>query len=327
MRVLVAGATGVVGRPLVGALRARGHQVSALVREESRAKAPDADAVVVADALDRQGLLSAVAALRPEVVVHQMTALRLLRDDPAAAFARTARLRTEGTANLVEAAREAGARRLVAQSIAFAAAPVGGPVLDEDAPLYVDAPDPGWAATVRAVAELERLVLGAPGRAGAERAGAGPAGPGSAGAGPAGVVLRYGTLYGPGTAYARTGATGQAVLAGRLPLPDGAAGITSFLHVEDAVGAAVAAVESDATGVFHMTDDEPAPADQWLPHYARTLGGPAPRTVPAALAPRLLGWFVAHQLTEARGAASGRARTALGWKPGRPSWRDGLGAE
>ncbi|OMI36451.1 NAD-dependent epimerase/dehydratase family protein, partial [Streptomyces sparsogenes] len=104
MRVLVAGATGVVGHPLVGALRARGHQVSALVREESRAKAPDADAVVVADALDRQGLLSAVAAVRPEAVVHQMTALRLLRDDPAAAFARTARLRTEGTANLVEAA-------------------------------------------------------------------------------------------------------------------------------------------------------------------------------------------------------------------------------
>ncbi|MER6140592.1 NAD(P)-dependent oxidoreductase [Streptomyces sparsogenes] len=317
MRVLVAGATGVVGRPLVGALRARGHQVSALVREESRAKAPDADAVVVADALDREGLLSAVAAVRPEVVVHQMTALRLLRDDPAAAFARTARLRTEGTAHLVEAAREAGARRLVAQSIAFAAAPAGGPVLDEDAPLYVDAPDPGWAATVRAVAELERRVLGGPG----------PAGPGPAGAGPAGVVLRYGTLYGVGTAYARTGATGQAVLAGRLPLPEGAAGITSFLHVEDAVGAAVAAVESDATGVFHVTDDEPAPADQWLPRYARTLGGPAPRTVPAALAPRLLGWFVAHQLTAARGAANGRARTALGWKPGRPSWREGLGAE
>ncbi|OMI36404.1 putative dehydrogenase, partial [Streptomyces sparsogenes DSM 40356] len=136
-----------------------------------------------------------------------------------------------------------------------------------------------------------------------------------------------GTLYGPGTAYARTGATGQAVLAGRLPLPEGAAGITSFLHVEDAVGAAVAAVESEATGVFQVTDDEPAPAAQWLPHYARTLGGPAPRTVPAALAPRLLGWFVAHQLTAARGAANGRARTALGWRPGRPSWRDGLGAE
>ncbi len=308
MRVLVAGATGVVGHPLVGALRARGHQVSALVREGSRARAPEADEIVVADALDRQALLSAVSAARPEVVVHQMTALRSMHDDPPGAFALTRRLRTEGTAHLVEAARAAGARRLVAQSIAFAAAPAGDPVLDEDAPLYVDAPDPGWASTVQAVAELERLVLGS---------------------GPdlAGVVLRYGTLYGPGTSYARDGETGQRVLAGRLPLPGDGAGITSFLHVEDAVGAAVAAVESDATGVFHVTDDDPAPASQWLPHYARTLGGPPPRTIPAALAPRLLGWFMTHQLTAARGAANNRARTALGWKPLRPSWRDGLGVE
>ncbi|MDQ0951263.1 nucleoside-diphosphate-sugar epimerase [Streptomyces phaeochromogenes] len=308
MRVLVAGATGVVGHPLVGALRARGHEVVALVREESRARAPEADAVVVADALDREGLLSAVSAARPEVVVHQMTALRLLPADPVEAFALTARLRTEGTAHLVAAARAAGARRLVAQSVAFAAAPAGDPVLDEDAPLYVDAPDAGWAAAVRAVAELERQVLGG---------------------GPdlAGVVLRYGTLYGPGTAYARIGGTGQRVLAGKLPLPGGGAGITSFVHVGDAVGAAVAAVESEATGVFHVTDDDPAPAAQWLPHYARTLGGPPPRTIPAALAPRLLGWFMTHQLTAARGAANDRARTELGWKPLRPSWRDGLGRE
>ncbi|MFI7294958.1 NAD-dependent epimerase/dehydratase family protein [Streptomyces sp. NPDC050121] len=306
MRILVAGATGVVGRPLVGALRARGHQVAALVREEARA--PEADEVVVADALDRDAVRSAVSAARPEAVVHQLSALRLLRDDPPEAFAQTARLRTEGTAHLVEAARAAGARRLVAQSIAFAAAPAGPTVLDEDAPLYVDAPDPGWAATVRAVAELERLVLsGAPGLAG--------------------VVLRYGALYGPGTAYARDGGTGQRVLAGKLPLPEGGAGITSFLHVEDAVGAAVAAVESEATGVFHVTDDEPAPAARWLPHYARTLGAPPPRPVPAALARRLLGWFMTHQLTTARGAAGDRARTTLGWKPQRPDWRDGLGRE
>ncbi|MFI1481790.1 NAD-dependent epimerase/dehydratase family protein [Streptomyces sp. NPDC020747] len=308
MRVLVAGATGVIGHPLVGALRARGHEVSALVREESRARAPEADAVVVADALDREGMLSAVSATRPEVVVHQLTALRLLPTDPVEAFALTARLRTEGTANLVAAARAAGARRLVAQSVAFAAAPAGDPVLDEDAPLYVDAPDAGWAATVRAVAELERQVL-------------------DGGPDLAGVVLRYGTLYGPGTGYARIGGTGQRVLAGRFPLPGDGAGITSFVHVVDAVGAAVAAVESAATGVFHVTDDDPAPAAQWLPHFARTLGGPPPRTIPAALAPRLLGWFMTHQLTAARGAANDRARTELGWKPLRPSWRDGLGRE
>ncbi|MFI1355260.1 NAD-dependent epimerase/dehydratase family protein [Streptomyces sp. NPDC020898] len=308
MRVLVAGATGVVGHPLVGALRARGHQVSALVREESRARAPEADAVVVADALDHEALSAAVSDVRPEVVVHQMSALRLLRDDPPGAFALTARLRTEGTANLVAAARAAGARRLVAQSIAFAAAPTGDPVLDEDAPLYVDAPDPGWASTVRAVAELESQVL-------------------SASPELSGLVLRYGTLYGPGTAYARTGGTAQRVLGGKFPLPEGGAGITSFLHVEDAVGAAVAAVESEAIGAFHITDDEPAPAADWLPHFADALGAPPPRTIPAAMAPRLLGWFMAHQLTTAAGASNARAGTELGWKPLRPSWRHGLGEE
>lgn len=304
MRVLVAGATGVVGHPLVGALRERGHEVGALVRQDSRGRAPEADEVLVADALDRDALLSAVSAARPEVVVHQMSALRMLRDDPPGAFALTARLRTEGTANLIEAARAAGARRLIAQSIAFAATPAGEPILDEDAPLYVDAPDPGWSSTVRAVAELERQVLDSD---------------------LAGVVLRYGTLYGPGTAYSRDGGTAQSVQAGRLPLPGDGSGIMSFLHVEDAVGAAVAAVESEATGVFHITDDDPAPAVQWLPHLARTLAAPSPRSIPAALAPRMLGFFMSHQLTSAHGAANDRARTALGWKPTRPSWRDGLG--
>ncbi|MFF3378523.1 NAD-dependent epimerase/dehydratase family protein [Streptomyces sp. NPDC002680] len=310
MRILVAGATGVVGHPLVGALRARGHQVSALVREESRARAPEADALVVADALDRAALLAAVSDVRPDVVVHQLSALRLLRDDPPEAFARTARLRTEGTANLIAAARAAGARRLVAQSIAFAAAPTGEAVVDESVPLYVDAPDPGWAATVRAVADLESQVLDSASEL-------------------SGLVLRYGTLYGPGTAYARAGGgTAERVRAGKLPLPEGGAGITSFLHVEDAVGAAVAAVESsEAAGAFHITDDEPAPSAQWLPHYADALGAPPPRTIPAAMAPRLLGWFMAHQLTSASGASNALARTGLGWKPLRPGWRDGLGQE
>ncbi|ANS66644.1 dTDP-glucose 4,6-dehydratase [Streptomyces lincolnensis] len=305
MRVLVAGATGVIGHPLVGALRARGHEVTALVRTAARASAVDADAVVVADALDREALSAAVSAARPEVVVHQMSALRLLGDDPAGAFALTARLRTEGTAHLAAAARAAGARRLVAQSIAFATAPAAVLVLDEDARLYVDAPDPGWAATVRAVADLERQVTATDG----------------------GLVLRYGTLYGRGTAYARTGSTAQRVLAGRLPLPGDGPGITSFLHVADAVGATVAAVESTTTGVLNITDDDPAPAALWLPHYAHVLGAPPPRRIPASLAPRLLGWYPTHQLTTAHGASNTRARTELGWKPGRPSWREGLGRE
>ncbi|RSM51182.1 NAD(P)-dependent oxidoreductase [Actinoplanes sp. ATCC 53533] len=295
MRVLVAGATGVLGRPLLQRLRARGHQVTAMVRTASRAPAGD---TVVADGLDPAAVSAAVRAARPDVVVHQMTALRGLSAD---AMSATARLRAEGTANLIAA----GVKRLVAQSIAFAAAPSGGPVVDEDAPLYREAPDPAWAQTVHAVAELERLVLGLP----------------------AGTVVRHGILYGPGTAYAPDGPTGQAVFRGRLPLAGDGTGITSFVHVEDAAAATVAAVESAATGVFHITDDDPAPAAVWLPALAERLGGPPPRAVPAPLAARLIGWFPAFQLTEMRGAANDRARAELGWKPARPSWRTGLGTD
>ena len=298
MRVLVAGATGVLGRPLLERLRSRGHHLTAMVRTASAAPGVD---TVVADGLDPAAVTAAVVAARPDAVVHQMTALRGLTAD---AMQATARLRTEGTANLIVAARAAGVRRLVAHSIAFAAEPRGGPVVDEDAPLYRAAPDPAWAHTVNAVAELERLVLAANG-----------------------AVLRNGVLYGPGTAYARDGQTGQAVLRGRLPLAGSGSGVTSFVHVEDAAAGTVAAVESPVTGIFHLTDDDPAPAAQWLPFLAERLGGPPPRPVPGPLAARLIGWFPAFQLTEMRGAANERARTELGWKPARPSWRAGLGAD
>jgi nucleoside-diphosphate-sugar epimerase len=314
MRVLVAGATGVLGRPLLDRLRDRGHEVTAMVRTASGAPA---GGTVVADGLDPAAVTAAVLAARPDVVVHQMTALRGLSAD---ALRATARLRAEGTANLIAAARAAGVGRLVAQSIAFAAEPRGGPVVDEDAPLYLTAPDPAWAETVRAVAEMERQVLGGHSLGGHSLGGPGPGGP-------AGVVLRHGVLYGPGTAYARDGHTGQAVIRGRLPLVEGGSGVTSFVHVEDAAAATVAAVESSATGAFHVTDDDPAPAAQWLPALSERLGGPTPRSVPGPLAARMIGWFPAFQLTEMLGAANERARTELAWKPARPSWRTGLGAD
>jgi nucleoside-diphosphate-sugar epimerase len=297
MRVLVAGATGVLGRPLLNRLRASGHQVTAMVRTSSPALAFDA---VAADGLDPDAVSAAVRAARPDVIVHQMTALRGLTTE---AMHATARLRTEGTANLIAAAQAAGVRRLVAQSIAFAAEPSGGPVVTEDAPLYLDAPDPGWAQTVHAVADLERLLLAAP----------------------AGVVLRHGVLYGRGTAYAPDGHTGQAAIRGRLPLAGDGAGVTSFVHVEDAAAATVTAVESEVTGVFHITDDDPVPAARWIPALCERLGGPPPRAVPAALAARMIGWFPTFQQTGMRGAANDRARAELGWKPARPNWRTGLG--
>jgi nucleoside-diphosphate-sugar epimerase len=306
-RVLLAGATGVVGRPLVPLLRARGHHVTALVRDPARAAGLDLDEIIVADALDEPTVRAVVDSARPDVVLHQLTALR---QPIALGLEQTSRLRTEGTRILVEAARAAGVGKVVAQSISFCTAPIGASVLTEDAPLYLDAPNAGWAATVGAVAEHERLVLNTPDVTG--------------------IVLRYGTLYGPGTLYHSTGAVGGSVARGRLPLPESAAGVMSFLHVEDAARAAVDAVgaaEANISGLFNVADDEPAAATDWLPAYAALLGAPAPRTVPTKMAERLLGWFPAYQLTALRGASTARAAEALGWKPSLPSWRARLASD
>lgn len=303
MRVLLAGATGVIGRELLPLLRKAGHHVTALVR--GPAPDLDTDAVVAADLLDAPGVAAAVAAARPEVVVHQVTALRPVSGDTRwEVFERTAEVRRVGTANLVDAAREAGVRRVVAQSIAFGTAPDGGPVLDEDAPLYVDAPDATWATTVQAVADLERTVL-------ADRD-------------LSSIVLRYGSLYGQHTLYDASGAIGQAVHLGRLPLVGDGTGLTSFVHVRDAALAALAAVEHAATGVFNIVDDEPSPAHSWLPGYAELLGAPEPKRIPVELGERLLGWYGAYQQTRQRGADNAKARTRLGWQPTVPSWQDGV---
>lgn len=300
MRVVVAGATGLIGTALIPLLRARGHHVTALVRDGSKTVPADTAGTVVADALDPAAVRGALLAARPDVVVHQLTALRQMS---AEAFETTARLRTEGTANLIMAAREAGAAKLVVQSISFATAPLGDPVLPEDAPLYLDAPDPGWSRTVRAVAEMERLVLGTPDIAG--------------------TILRYGTLFGAQTQYDPAGPFGAWIGQGKVPIPEIATGVTSFLHVQDAALAALSAVDSDATGVFNIADDEPAEGATWLPEYARQLGAPPPRTIPSDMAEKVLGWFMNYQLTAMRGARTDRARTELGWKPTVP-WRHGL---
>jgi nucleoside-diphosphate-sugar epimerase len=301
MRILVAGATGAIGRSLLPRLLARGHKVTALVRRPASGL-PDGVRPLVADALDAEAVRSAVATARPEAIVHQLSALR---GDPAEALRTTAVLRRTGTAHLVEAAVAEGVRRLVVQSIAFATAPVGPSVLDETAPLHLQAPDPLWADTVQAVREMEERVTTA--------------------RDVSAVVLRYGVLYGAGTLYARTGRLSMLLRTGRYPLVDPGAGITSFLHVDDAASAAVVAVEGAVEGIYNVVDDEPAPARQWLPQVAKAVGGPQPAEVTAEEAVGMIGWFPTYQQTQLRGASAEAFRAASGWRPHHPSWRDGFG--
>ena len=304
-RVFVAGASGALGRPLVRDLVAAGHAVTGMTRREDAAaalRATGAEAVVC-DVFDAEAVRAAVAAAEPEVVVHALTALPREMNPRSDYLAATNRVRSEGTRNLVEAARAAGAARLLAESVAFFYEPDGGWVKDEGAPLMVDPPGRLAAATA-ALKELEAQVLGA--------------------AGIEGLVLRCGWFYGPGTYYATGGSVAAATLARRYPIVGAGTGTYSFVHVEDAAAAFLAAVGRGAHGVYNVVDDEPARLSEWLPVYARELGAKPPRRVPGWLAGLLAGRDLAGVAQTVRGASNAKARRELGWEPPHPSWRRGF---
>ncbi len=286
-------------------LVAAGHEVVGTTRFESKqAVIREAGAeAVVADALSAEQLGAALRASEPEVVVHELTAIPASVDPRRFAedFAPTNRVRREGTRNLVEAAIAAGARRIVAESISQAYAPVGGWVKVESDPLYDGAPEP-FRDVFQAVIDLEAAVLGC----GELES----------------VVLRYGNFYGSGTAYGADGSNADLVRRELFPLAGEGRAHWSFVHVADAARATVLAVESSGTGVYNVADDEPAPVADWLPEYARALGAPAPARIPE---PR--GAFGRFGMLEARGASNARARAELGWAPSHSSWREGFAAD
>ena len=301
MRVFLAGATGVIGTPLVPQLLDAGHQVTAMTRSVLRAAQLEQTGAdpVVCDVFDADGVRAAMADASPEAVIHQLTSLppRLDWTDPHL-FDANNRVRTEGTRVLVDAAVATGARRIVAQSIAFAYAPMGDRVKGEEAALFTDAPAP-FGPAVEAVAEHEQMVTGTTGIEG--------------------LVLRYGLLYGPGTSYDRRGTTAADIVAGRVPLVEGATGMYSWLHTEDGASAAVAALERGAPGVYNVVDDEPAPQPEWLPVLAEALGAGRPPVAETPPPPYALEMSL-------RGASGAKAERELGWRPRYASWREGFAA-
>jgi nucleoside-diphosphate-sugar epimerase len=305
MRVFVAGASGTIGRPLVRQLVAAGHEVTGMTRREERAgeiRAAGAEAVVC-DVFEAEALREAVASARPEAVIHMLTALPDRYDPKSDYLAATNRIRVEGTLNLIAAARAAGAGRIVAESSAFAYRPEGSWVKDEEAPLFEDAPG-RFGVAFGAIAELERQVLDA--------------------AEIEGLVLRCGWLYGPGTYYDRGGQQADEVEKRRFPIVGKGTGTFSFIHVDDAAAAAVAALERCPAGIYNVVDDEPAALRDWLPVYAEVLGAKRPLRVPVWLARLAAGKDVAASAVGMRGAANTKARRELSWEPAHPSWRQGF---
>jgi nucleoside-diphosphate-sugar epimerase len=309
MKVLVAGATGAIGKQLVPKLVANGHEVVGMTRSEAKAEEVRALGAkpAIADALDPEGVAAAVAASEPEAIVHELTGLagslgNLRNLDRA--FAATNRLRTEGTDHLLSAARAAGVRRFLAQSYAgWPYARSGGPVKDEEAPLDDD-PPASAQQTIAAIRYVERAVTEADWTEG--------------------VVLRYGGFYGPGTSIAPGGEQLEAIRKRRFPVVGGGAGITSFLHIEDAAEATVAALERARPGIYNIVDDEPAPVHEWLPEVARRIGAKPPRRAPRWLGRLLAGEAATVMMTEVRGASNEKAKRELGWVPSHPSWRQGI---
>jgi nucleoside-diphosphate-sugar epimerase len=304
MRVFVAGAAGVLGSPLLPKLVAAGHEVTGTTRRPERAEAIRAAGAepAVCDALDAGALGEAVAAARPDAVVHLLTALPQRYNPRSDYLAETNRIRIEGTRNLLAAASAVGARRVVAESIAFAYRQEGDWVKSEEEPLATGAGK--FGATFGAVAELERQVL--------------------EGEGFEGIVLRYGWLYGPGTYYDRGGQQAEEVERRRFPVVGKGSGVFSFLHVEDAADATLAALERGAPGAYNVVDDEPAPLREWLPVYADALGAKPPRRVPAWLARLIAGKAAAGAALAMRGASNAKAKRELGWVPAHPNWREGF---
>jgi nucleoside-diphosphate-sugar epimerase len=304
MRVFVAGATGVIGRGLVPALIEAGHDPIAMTRSPEKAAALAAKGIetAVCDAYDAPGLTRALEKARPDQVVHLLTDLP--EDIDIRHFERdvqsTGRLRSEGTRNLVAAARTTGVQRIIGESIAFAYEPAGGWIKDEDAPLA--------SATLPFVAEpllaLEEQVLEA-----------------------GGTVLRYGQLYGPGTGFRREGPWAARLRRRQLPIVGSGAGIFSFLHVADAVGATMAALERPAPAIYNVVDDEPAAIREWLPVYARAIGAPSPWRVPAWIGRLAAGATAVAMMTGLRGASNERIKAELGWRPRYSSWRKGFASD
>jgi nucleoside-diphosphate-sugar epimerase len=308
MRIFVAGATGAVGKRLVPLLAANGHEVVGTTRSAERTEAIRAMGAepAVLDVLDRDGVMAAVVRAEPEVVVHQATAISNLRSmrNVDRVFADTNRLRTEGTDHLLEAARAAGARRLVAQSYAgWPYARTGGPVKTEEDPLDAN-PPASFRRTLEAIRHLETTVTGA--------------------GDIEGVVVRYGGLYGPGTSFEPGAEHYRMLMRRQFPIVGSGAGVWSFLHIDDAASATMAAIETGAPGIYNVVDDEPAPVSEWLPEVARIIGAKPPRRVPAWLGRVVGGEAAISMMTEIRGASNAKFKRELGWSPTWATWRDGF---
>ena len=303
MKIFVAGATGAIGRPTLDQLLARGHDVVALTRTQERAQSLAAQGIepVIADVFDAEPVKAAVIRAQPEVVIEQLTALprTYTRESMTAAGPLNTRIRSEGGANVLAAAKAAGVSRFLKQSMAFWGIPGAG-LADEETPLSLDA-SPAVAADARLVIETEHRLLQTPDLKG--------------------IALRYGFFYGPGTWFNPDGDVAQQVRQQQFPIVGNGDGVWSWLHIEDAAIATVAAAEQGNPGVYLIVDDQPLAVREWLPAFARSLNAPPPPRVSVEDALKMEGGAdIVYYQTQMRGASNAKAKRELNFQPRPLEW-------
>jgi nucleoside-diphosphate-sugar epimerase len=301
MRILIAGASGAIGRPLVRRLRANQHEVFALSRSPDSASAlKEIDAEpVIADALDAAAVKAAVGRIRPDAVINELTSLprHYTPAEMKAAAERDRKVRAEGNINLLAALRDSGVRRYLLQSSAFWYEPGAG-LADESVP-FISSASPGVEASTRTYLELEARAAATPGIAF--------------------VALRYGFFYGPGTWYRREGDMGDQVRQQQVPIIGEGQGVYSFVHIDDAAAATAAALECPP-GAYNIVDGSPSPQHVWLTAFARAVGAPAPPRVSEEEALRASGPDAIYYATRLRGASNEKAGRELAFRPRPLEW-------
>jgi nucleoside-diphosphate-sugar epimerase len=302
MKIFVTGGTGAIGRPLVAELLAKGHDLVALTRspEEAPALVKQGVEPAIADVFDTDAVKSAISRAKPEVVIEQLTAMprTYTRESMRAAAPFNTRIRLEGGANVLAAALAAGVRRYLRQSIAFWAVPGPG-LADEETPLAIDA-SPAVAADARVVTELEHRLLGNPNIEG--------------------IALRYGFFYGPGTWFRSDGDVARQVRQQQFPIVGNGEGVWSWLHIEDAAMASIAAAEQGHPGIYLIANDKPLAVREWLPAFAQWVNAPPPPQISVEDALRAGDADAVYYGTQMRGVSNAKAKRELNFQPRPLEW-------
>ncbi len=300
MRVFVAGASGAIGEPLVAELLRKGHSVVGMTASETRAgnlKSQGAEAVI-ADAFNAAEVETALRQANVEAVIDELTSLPKEQSDMPKYAPGDRRLRIEGGGNLFRAAIACGVRRYLQQSSGFFLKAAGGTLADEGASLDVNA-SPRVAQSARTYTELEARLFSSNAIEG--------------------VALRYGFFYGPKTWYYPGGSAANMVMRQQNPVVGKGEGVSSFVHINDAAVATVAALTADP-GVYNLVDDDPSPQAVWLPAFARFLGAPEPPRMSEAEVIAIAWEDAVYYATRLSGASNAKAKRVLEWKPRRLEW-------